>query len=73
MPEKAPLRETTVHALAVLAIFASYGLALDPAQPAGSYIRTAFTVELRIPARIAYQTYAGRTFRLFRKKTGTAS
>jgi len=26
-------------------------------------------VELRIPASIAYQTYAGRSFRLFRKKT----
>jgi signal transduction histidine kinase/ligand-binding sensor domain-containing protein len=30
-------------------------------------------VELRIPASIAYQTYAGRSFRLFRKKTGTSS
>jgi len=30
-------------------------------------------VELRIPASIAYQTYAGRSFRLFRKKTGTKS
>ena len=28
-------------------------------------------VELRIPAAIAYQTYAGRSFRLFRKKTTT--
>jgi signal transduction histidine kinase len=28
-------------------------------------------VELRIPASIAYQTYAGRSFRLFRKKTTT--
>jgi signal transduction histidine kinase len=28
-------------------------------------------VELRFPASIAYQTYAGRSFRLFRKKTGT--
>jgi signal transduction histidine kinase len=30
-------------------------------------------VELRIPASIAYQTYAGRGFRLFRKKTETSS
>jgi hypothetical protein len=30
-------------------------------------------VELRIPASIAYQAYAGRSFRLFRKKTGTSS
>jgi signal transduction histidine kinase len=30
-------------------------------------------VELRIPGSIAYQTYAGRSFRLFRKKTGTSS
>jgi signal transduction histidine kinase len=28
-------------------------------------------VELRIPASIAYQTYAGRSFRLFRRKTTT--
>ena len=28
-------------------------------------------VELRIPASIAYQTYAGRGFRLFRRKKGT--
>jgi signal transduction histidine kinase len=28
-------------------------------------------VELRIPVSIAYQTYAGRGFRLFRKKTTT--
>jgi len=28
-------------------------------------------VELRIPASIAYQTYAGRSFRLFRKRTTT--
>jgi signal transduction histidine kinase/sugar lactone lactonase YvrE len=28
-------------------------------------------LELRIPGSIAYQTYAGRSFRLFRKKTGT--
>src|SRR6266852_5483120 len=27
-------------------------------------------VELRVPASIAYHTYAGRSFRLFRKKTG---
>jgi signal transduction histidine kinase len=30
-------------------------------------------VELRIPGSIAYQTYAGRSFPLFRKKTGTTS
>ena len=30
-------------------------------------------VELRIPPSIAYQAYAGRSFRLFRKKTGTSS
>jgi signal transduction histidine kinase/ligand-binding sensor domain-containing protein len=30
-------------------------------------------VELRIPASIAYRAYAGRRFRLFRKKTGTSS
>jgi signal transduction histidine kinase/streptogramin lyase len=30
-------------------------------------------IELRIPASIAYQTYTGRGFRLFRKKTGTSS
>jgi signal transduction histidine kinase len=30
-------------------------------------------VELRIPASIAYQTYAGRRFRLFREKRGTNS
>jgi signal transduction histidine kinase len=30
-------------------------------------------VELRMPGSIAYQTYAGRGFRLFRnKKTGTS-
>jgi hypothetical protein len=29
-------------------------------------------VELRIPASIAYKTYAGRSFRLFRKKAGTS-
>jgi len=28
-------------------------------------------VELRIPASIAYQTSAGRGFRLFRRKKGT--
>jgi signal transduction histidine kinase/ligand-binding sensor domain-containing protein len=30
-------------------------------------------VELRIPASIAYKTYAGTSFRLFRKKTGKSS
>jgi signal transduction histidine kinase len=30
-------------------------------------------VELRIPISFAYQTYGGRSFRLFRKKTGTSS
>jgi signal transduction histidine kinase len=30
-------------------------------------------VELRMPASIAYQTYAGGSFRLFRKMTGTGS
>ncbi len=30
-------------------------------------------VELRIPASVAYKTYAGRGFRLFRKKTGKSS
>jgi signal transduction histidine kinase len=30
-------------------------------------------VELRIPASIAYQAHAGRSFRLFRKRTGTIS
>ena len=30
-------------------------------------------VELRVPASVAYQAYAGRSFRLFLKKTGTSS
>jgi hypothetical protein len=43
--EKPQLRRIIVHALALLTILARCGLALDPTQPAGSYIRTAFTVE----------------------------
>src|SRR5579862_408268 len=45
------LRET-VHPLVLLLIFASYGLALDVAQPAGRYIQTAFTVEDGLPSNV---------------------
>src|SRR5438270_394274 len=52
MREKPQLRRAIVHALALLTILARCGLALDPTQPAGSYIRTAFTVEDGLPSNV---------------------
>jgi Two component regulator propeller len=49
---KTQLRRAIVHALALLTILARCGLALDPTQPAGSYIRTAFTVEDGLPSNV---------------------
>src|ERR1700730_17623436 len=51
MRDKPQLRRAIVHALALLTI-APCGLALDPTQPAGSYIRTAFTVEDGLPSNV---------------------
>jgi signal transduction histidine kinase/ligand-binding sensor domain-containing protein len=52
MREKPQLCRAIVHALALLTILARCGLALDPTQPAGSYIRTAFTVEDGLPSNV---------------------
>jgi len=52
MRENAQLRRSIVHTLALLTIFARCGLALDPIQPAGSSIRTGFTVEDGLPSNV---------------------
>ena len=52
MWEKAQLRKSVAHALTLLTVFARCGLALDPTQPAGSYIRTDFTVEDGLPSNV---------------------
>ncbi|MCU1261002.1 MAG: hypothetical protein JWO80_3887 [Bryobacterales bacterium] len=46
------MRRIIVHALGLLTIFAHCGLALDSTQPAGSYIRTGFTVEDGLPSNV---------------------
>src|SRR5258708_19485248 len=52
MRKKPQLRRSIAHALVVLTIFARCGLALDPTQRAGSYIRTGFTVEDGLPSNV---------------------
>src|SRR6202165_3833466 len=52
MGKKPQLRRAIGHALALLTILAPCGLALDPIQPAGSYIRTTFTVEDGLPSNV---------------------
>lgn len=52
MRETPQLRRFIVHALGLLTIFARCGLALDPTQPAGGYIRTGFTVEDGLPSNV---------------------
>ena len=52
MREKPQLRRAIVRALALLTILARCGLALDPTQPTGSYLRTAFTVEDGLPSNV---------------------
>src|SRR5580658_3207124 len=52
MREKPKLRRVVICALALLTIFSGYALALDPTQPASSYIRTAFTVEDGLPSNV---------------------
>src|SRR5580704_7114486 len=43
------LRKTTVRVLVVLTIVTRHGLALDPRQPASSYLRKDFTIEDGLP------------------------
>jgi signal transduction histidine kinase/ligand-binding sensor domain-containing protein len=52
MREKLQLCRAIVHALTLLTILARCGLALDPTQPADSYIRTTFTVEDGLPSNV---------------------
>src|SRR5258708_9747591 len=52
MREKPQLRRAIVRALALLTILARCGLALDPTQPAASYIPTTFTVEDGLPSNV---------------------
>jgi len=49
MLEEPKLRKSTVGVLIVLTIVARHGLALDPLQPASSYLRKDFTIEDGLP------------------------